>query len=473
MNYQLKMTGEKYAEMRSALDQGALTEEACFLLCNVSHGRDRASLIVKEVISLEPIDHDVKRIDRLSVSAECMLRIARQAKQENQSVVMVHTHPNSDGHVEFSTADDIGNQNTFDFFNRMLPNGMNGCMVFDKSIKAVSGRIYHSRNSWTPISKVIAFGQGTYDYLTTCLSYDIDATHYDERFSRQAKLLGEEGQTRMSRLHVVIVSAGGIGSLSAAAIAHSSNAEITIIDPKSVTESNLPRLIGAKYNSVGQSKVEIAAVYIRSINPKCNVNALSLDVTTAAALNHLKNADVVVCGTDTALSRVTLNELCHQHCIPVLEMGVQFSCAPQTGGIVSEIGRVNFMEPGSACFECCDLIDRQKLAYETSDPMQRECLVNEGYVQGASQPEASMIMFNMEVVARGIQRMVGYFTGLIPNDTECYESFSFTGSNSGKHHRAISKHKCPHCIICGEHELSLVGLGDPSESDPNGLASAS
>ena len=62
------------------------------------------------------------------------------------------------------------------------------------------------------------------------------------RYSRQALLFGAEGQAKMRRLRVGVTGAGGIGMLIIQSLSRLGVGEFVIIDPDTVSTSNLSRL---------------------------------------------------------------------------------------------------------------------------------------------------------------------------------------------------------------------------------------
>lgn len=79
------------------------------------------------------------------------------------------------------------------------------------------------------------------------------------------------------------------------------------------------------------------------------------------------------------------------------------------------------------------------------------------YLRGIDDPQPSMMAFNMEVVGRGMQILVGYLSGLFPV-LESYELRSFIKPKGGSFNRQIAKRWQPTCLICGAG--GVTGLGE-------------
>ncbi|HYD78942.1 MAG TPA: ThiF family adenylyltransferase [Paucimonas sp.] len=457
MKYRMRMLAKHRYQLRQLLGD-TTREQACFLVCGTAQGRDEKIILVREVLALEPGDLLIHAPDQLSVNPDAMLRVARRAKKLNGSICMVHTHPMCHGEVEFSRADDYGNIRTFEFFSCMLPGQINSCLVWDAPLECVAGRAYESVQSWKKISAIeVVSGE--------CRSVHHERKHQrfeiGQIFDRQARLLGKEGQHHLSTLRVVIVGCGGIGSVASSLLVHSGIRHITLIDFDKADVTNLPRLLGSNPMDVqnGRNKADIARRYIQDHVPDVEVIVLNHPVEEPSIVSHLVSADLIVSCTDNTTSRAYINQLCHQYFVPVLDLGVQFGADVESGKLVKEVGRVNLMLPGSACMCCTGHIDPQRLALESLSREDQEKRRAEGYVIGSDVEEPSMMAFNMQVAARGIQLCTQWITGLKPIDTTAYEAFRFIGLNGEPGMKPVRKRSDSQCLFCGVNS-SLLGVGN-------------
>jgi len=454
MNYSMKMLDVHRCQMQTLLKDTS-REQACFLLCGVAHGNDETTILVREVIELERGDLTVHSYDRLQVSPTAMLSIARRAQALKASVCMVHTHPMSNGEVEFSEADDIGNQKTFEFFGRMIPELPHTCLVWDGPLQTFSGRVYFSANDWKPISKVEVVNGEKRKVFGSSLK---KSCNISETYNRQAILLGKEGQQILSELKVGIVGCGGIGSLVSVLLAHSGAQKFNLYDFDKVSLSNLPRIIGATPDDVGISKVKVLKGYIKALNAEAEIATFEEAIETPHLLKQIIELDVLICGTDDTTSRAFLNQICHQYFIPVLDMGVQFNVG-KNGLLVGETGRVNLMLPGTVCMCCCGYINPIKLAQEGLSEAQCKQQNADGYLSGSDIKEPSMMLFNMQVASLGVQRLIEWVTGLNSINQNQYESFRFLGINAEQGTRKVNKRSTKSCPFCAEDSVYL-GAGD-------------
>jgi molybdopterin/thiamine biosynthesis adenylyltransferase len=374
------------------------------------------------------------------------------------SLCMVHTHPMSIGSVAFSQADDIGNVDTFRFFSRRLPGKANSCLVFDRTLKCAAGRVYTSASEWKRIEEIVVLGSEHRQVLTSCAGTKWGKM--EEQFDRQALLLGAEGQRQLGQLRLGIIGGGGIGSLAAVVAAHSGVTDFVLVDFDVVAKTNLPRLIGVNPLDVGMLKTVLAERYIRAHRPDATVSCFQIPVEAPELLSILASLDMIICGTDDTTSRAYLNQLCHQYHVPVLDLGVQFAADPSTGKLTKEVGRANLMLPGSPCLSCTGQIDPEVLRAEGLPPEERARQAAEGYVAGVDVPEPSMMVFNLQVVGRGMQHLMAWVTGLPGiSYAELFENFRFFGLTRDPGLQPVRKRHQSGCISCGP-ESRIAGAGD-------------
>lgn len=457
--YKIKILQAHYEAMAQSFNAQSNVETCCFFLCNDVETPSGALLLVSEVFLLNELDYLEKSSNRLSIDPKTMLSVARYAQSKNFSVCMVHNHPNCLTKVDFSLADNIGNVETFRFFNRMLPGKRNSCLVWNSNLLNASGRVYFTENEWCEIGDIQVHGK-----LFPLIHNTNEATKIsnvsEEVFDRQVRLLGKDGQEKISRFNYGIVGVGGIGSVFSQILTHSGGKNITLIDPDFLEESNLPRVVGSTWDDVQNKvkKVDIAKRYIKTVSPSSTVKAIPYSIEDKRAKESAIELDGIVCCTDNASSRAYLNQLCQQFYIPVLDLGVEF-LAKDNGELVNEIGKVNFILPNTPCLHCTGHIHPEDILSEQSSELDKASLIQEGYIKGFDLPEPSMMAFNMQIAARGCQYLLNYVTGLGAFDlASAYEQFSFLGIANRPHIKVIRKRSERTCIYCGQNS-SFLGLG--------------
>ena len=133
-----------------------------------------------------------------------------------------------------------------------------------------------------------------------------------QRYSRHLIIpeVGVEGQQRLKKARVVCIGAGGLGSPASLYLAAAGVGTLGVVDFDVVDSSNLQRQILYSSSDVGRRKVDAAASRLSSLNPDVKVVTHETPLTSANALDILKDYDVVVDGADNFPARYLVNDAC-------------------------------------------------------------------------------------------------------------------------------------------------------------------
>jgi molybdopterin/thiamine biosynthesis adenylyltransferase len=444
MNYVLRMRANHHRRLAALLQAAMPAESVAFLTCRRVQAQDAVIFLVDEIVSVDHIDYGAQAEDIASITPQAMASIAQKARQANRVVVMAHLHPMTERGVEFSQADHRGNQRSFAFFHRRVPQAEHIALVWNASVNECVGLVYPKQGAAVPLNSVVVVDDDRWR------EFIMNRSPIKPHFARQALLLGSHGQGQLSAVSCAVIGLGGTGSLASLALVHHGVRQLTLVDDELLDDTNLPRIpFSVPGDARRRHKVHIARDYVRAHAPDARVNALLQHVEHPEVLAHLIGCDLIVVCTDNTTSRAYLNQLCQQYMIPLLDLGVQFS-VKSDGTIGNEVGRINLVRPGTPCLWCSAHINPDRLAAESVPKVERES--KDSYLRGFDDPQPSMLAFNMEVVGRGMQVLVGYLTGLFGQPCQSYEQRSFLKSKGGAMSRQISKaHRlsCPICSTCG------------------------
>jgi sulfur-carrier protein adenylyltransferase/sulfurtransferase len=119
-----------------------------------------------------------------------------------------------------------------------------------------------------------------------------------------------DGQRKLKASSVLIVGTGGLGSPLALYLAAAGVGRIGLVDFDRVDASNLQRQILYGTASVGRSKLEAAKERLADLNPGVRVELHEGRLTSANALEIIKDYDVVADGTDNFPTRYLVNDAC-------------------------------------------------------------------------------------------------------------------------------------------------------------------
>ena len=132
------------------------------------------------------------------------------------------------------------------------------------------------------------------------------------RYSRHLILpeVGMEGQQRLKAAKVLCVGTGGLGSPLAFYLAAAGVGTLGLVDFDVVDASNLQRQIIHSTKDIGRKKLDSAAEKLLALNPALNVVKHDTMLSSANALDILKDYDVVADGTDNFPTRYLVNDAC-------------------------------------------------------------------------------------------------------------------------------------------------------------------
>ena len=132
------------------------------------------------------------------------------------------------------------------------------------------------------------------------------------RYSRHLILpeVGIEGQRRLKAARVLCVGTGGLGSPLAFYLAAAGIGTLGLVDFDVVDASNLQRQIIHSTKDIGRKKLDSAEEKLLALNPVLNVVKHETMLTSANALDILKDYDIVADGTDNFPTRYLVNDAC-------------------------------------------------------------------------------------------------------------------------------------------------------------------
>lgn len=167
-----------------------------------------------------------------------------------------------------------------------------------------------------------------------------------ERYSRQAALpqVGWRGQEKLAAAIVVVVGCGGLGTVSAGLLARAGVGHLRLVDSDRVEFANLGGqvLFDEGDAQAGRPKALAAAERLRAANPTIRIEPVVTRLTSANADRLLKDAHLVLDGTDNDATRHLINRVCVKRGIPWV-----FAAVMESYGLTMSI------VPGETpCFAC-------------------------------------------------------------------------------------------------------------------------
>ncbi|MFX0145122.1 MAG: ThiF family adenylyltransferase [Candidatus Hodarchaeota archaeon] len=167
-----------------------------------------------------------------------------------------------------------------------------------------------------------------------------------ERYSRQiiSPFIGEDGQEIISKIKVLQIGAGGLGSPFALYLTAAGINELTIIDNDILDISNLQRQILYNETYIGKDKVKSAKEVLEKLNSDLKINAYKDYLDENSIRKYLKEQkyDFIVDCSDNFQTKFLVNKI-------AIENNLRCVIA----GIKDFYGQLITINPRkSACYEC-------------------------------------------------------------------------------------------------------------------------
>lgn len=413
-------------------------ESAAILLCVPVRlqNADGWRLLVREAHVAGAGDYLRRTALAVELDPAFCLPLERRARDNNFSLVYVHTHPFA-SEAEFSHIDDATEAAMSGYLEGRFPGRPHISLLFSKA--RVAARMVGCK---TPV-RVMEAG------ADLAFAYDPrEEMPLEERFDRQIRAFGPEGQARLSTLTIAIVGLGGTGSQICCQLAHLGIHKFILIDDDVIEATNLNRVVGSLETDAGHTlKVDAAERMIRGINSAASVRKIATDVTVRGIARQAIEADVIFNCTDTHGSRHVLNQASYQFGVPVFDMGVSITVDASMNARLA--GHVKMIGNDLPCLWCSNHLDPEQVTIELMSHEQR--LANP-YFQGAGAvPQPAVISLNGVVSAASVTMMLAAVVG-VPSKPRY---ITYDGNRARMNELADQRE--PNCVYCGPQSTAFWG----------------
>jgi len=132
------------------------------------------------------------------------------------------------------------------------------------------------------------------------------------RYSRQIFIeeVGVEGQRAIMDAKVVVIGAGGLGSVVLPYLAAAGVGTLGIVDFDKVEWHNLNRQVIHQETSVGAYKVESAFNFLQELNTTISIKKINTRLTSSNVNEILKDYDIIIDCSDNFDTRYLINDTC-------------------------------------------------------------------------------------------------------------------------------------------------------------------
>jgi molybdopterin/thiamine biosynthesis adenylyltransferase len=422
-------------------------ENAAALLCGTSDSDTQRRILVRRIRPVPP-DLYIERLQyHLEVAPSFYNQIVTECLSENLTPVIVHSHP---GHRDawYSGSDDHGEKRLLPTLASLLPGTLPASLVVTPS--AATGRVC-VKGSFIPLEGITVIGVPIVRYRFNNESRKKEV-NFSEKFDRQIRAFGKDGQRTLESLKVGIVGVGGTGSLVAEQLVRAGVRDLHLIDNDDLEASNLSRTFGATKRDVNRHKVDVLAKYLHKISG----STISTDLRSAikqSVLMTLRDLDLAFSCVDNDRTRALLSRFAHQYLIPVVDLGTRLDA--RQGHITAAAGRVSILGNGLACLRCSNHINSERIRAESMPRAERNVLQQEGYVMGIDDPVPAVVSLNTVIAGLGATAGINLFvtlTGGVQPVDQIYDA------RSGSVFPVSARHE-QGCDVCDDAD-GVKALGD-------------
>lgn len=345
----------------------------------------------------------------MAITSEGYVPALGLAETDGATPIWFHTHPGAGAEPYPSKYDERVDEQIADLFRLRSGSDFYGTLIFAPAASGYTftGSIQRDGEPRQPINRIWSVGEAW--RLRSARGLKSNALNFI--FDRNIRAFGPEIQAVLGELMVAVVGAGGTGSAVAEQLVRLGIRKLVLVDPDTLTDSNITRVYGSTPADVGRAKVDVLAAHLKRIAPDLKCETIPAMTTLQSTARALVAADLVFGCSDDNAGRLILSRLSTYYLTPVIDVGILLSS--RSGGMLSGIdGRVTTMTPGAACLVCRDRIDQVRAAAELKTPEERRRLANEGYAPALGHTEPAVVAFTTAVAAAAVNelldRLIGY-----------------------------------------------------------------
>jgi hypothetical protein len=189
----------------------------------------------------------------------------------------------------------------------------------------------------------------------------------NERFDRNIRFFGIEGQERIASTKVTVVGLGGLGSHLVQQLALLGTRDLAIIDSEELAETDRNRHICARATDPvpGSLKTDICERLILSVDSDIRIAKIPETLVSEPAFRAVIEADYVFGCLDSEGARLVLTELCSAYARPYFDLATDIPPGERLryGGRVCFAGGI-----GVGCLVCLDELDLDEARAELGGP---------------------------------------------------------------------------------------------------------
>jgi hypothetical protein len=395
--------GDVARDLREAAS--ATDEIAGVLIVGLSEASDEIRFLGREFIPAPPESYVEQTPRRLNLTPAAYLPALSRAEAMGAAAIFVHSHPESI--PAMSPPDDGVDDDLRSVFQIRTRSPFYGALVLhvDGQTLSFSGRVWRDGSFLGSVSLLREIG----DRFIFTSSIDApEPLPPPELFDRQVRAFGQANQSLLASLHVGVVGGGGTGSPSCEMLIRQGVGEITVVDPQTLTITNVTRVYGSGVSDEYRPKVDIVVDNAERIGLGTKINPIQERVSLGV-LDRLRSCDIIFACTDDHAGRLDVARLAYWLLIPVFDLGAMIDS--NEGAIRGVFSRVDVELPGAPCVMCLGVVDPDRVAQEQLPTHELEARRREGYARELDDPDPAVITYTTLSAALALNELMLRITG--------------------------------------------------------------
>lgn len=353
------MTADLERDLREHLLRADGQEDLCLATYRPSTGATRRTALLRTLITPRSGDREIH--GTATITGDYILRVAADAQERDEGVVLCHSHPGGSGWQAMSGPD----RDTESSYANLVRE-ITGLPLVGMTLAGKDGS--WSARHWdigagaavteTQSENVRIIGE----HLTVSWNDALVAPLAPQGTQRRSVTCwGPEVHADLTRRSVLVVGLGSVGLDVAVRLAATGVARLGVMDFDTVEEANLDRLIGGTAADawLRRSKAEVARRLLAgaSTAARSKLRAWELSICEPEGMQVALDFDLVVSCVDRPWPRAVLNAMAYRDLIPVVDGGIAIDAFPDDQGMRNATWRSHVIRPGRPCLSCNDQLD--------------------------------------------------------------------------------------------------------------------
>jgi hypothetical protein len=398
----LTLTQAQHGALRSHLFPADGCEAVALILCARRAGKNRHRLLARRVVPVPYADCRLRRPDRVVWSTDLLPPLLDEAEKKGWALVKIHGHLSF---PSFSTTDDEADAALFPSVHGWMAGEAPHASAIMMADGSVFGRAYWGDGRVEPLALVNVVGHD--------LKYWFEAAPDDavpEFGRRVAQSFGKGTYDLFRKLKIGVVGISGTGSPVIEQLARNSVGALVVIDPDTVEEKNLNRILNAtrKDSLEALPKVQLARRTIEALGFGTQVETFQQTLFTKQAVAALADCDILFGCMDSVDGRHLLNKLASFYLIPYFDLGVKIE-ADGKGGVDQVCGTVHYLVPDGSSLLSRHVYSTEQVraaGLARTNPDAYRDLLAEGYIKGVQEDRPAVIQLNMLIASLAVNELM-------------------------------------------------------------------